>query len=325
MPENMGSLIGWVKIAGTNTGVADATVTASPGGETVQTLMYGAQKGRFDMYLEPGQYDLTITKDGYEDSHVYDVNIYDDQETNVGDIGLTPINEPPVAVLTITPTSAKVGEVVNFDFLDSSDPDGDSLEYRLRWDSDTEPGNNEWSTDWFTDTSKTHIYDTAGTKTAWLQVKDSKEATDTTSVSIVINPVVWVSPNSDEYNLWWSDRSNAYDDDEGSSSYFGKPLDSGWCDSALVLKYNNPVDCDGFRIKAKNYDHLEKMKIVLYSSSNQKYSKEFSIWEYHVSWTYQEISDLLNIDRVEISFKLEDGYKFGSHYAHVYEFDLREI
>lgn len=324
MPDNMGSLIGWAKIDGTDTGIPDATVTAIPGGESVQTLEYGAQKGRFDMYLEPGEYDLTITKDGYEDGHVYNVNIYNDQETNIGDIGLVPINEPPVAVLNVYPTSANVGEIVTFDFSDSFDPDGDAIEYRVRWDSDTEPGNNDWSTYWFTDNSKTHIYDTPGTKKAWLQVKDSKEATDVTSVNIVINPVNWVSPDSDEYNLWWKDRYKAHDEDESSSSYYGKSLDSGWCDYNLVLTYNNPVDCNGFRIKAKNYDHLEKMKITLYDGGNQKYSKEFSSWEYHVHWTYHLTSDLTDIDRVKISFKLESGYKFGSHNAHVYEFDLRE-
>jgi PKD repeat protein len=88
-------------------------------------------------------------------------------------------NNPPVASLTYSPTGPGVGETVNFDGSGSTDPDdGDSVdEYYFEYGDGGDSG-------WTTSYSVNHAYNSAGTYTARLRVRDS-HGTESTSASQV--------------------------------------------------------------------------------------------------------------------------------------------
>ncbi len=88
------------------------------------------------------------------------------------------------------PYSADVGETVTFDASNSSDPDGDVLQYR--WDFDyTGPLDVFWDTGWLDSPTVDHIYDTEGTYTLKLQVREKdtilhKKDNDSTTVNVAV-------------------------------------------------------------------------------------------------------------------------------------------
>lgn len=92
----------------------------------------------------------------------------------------TPINQPPVAVVTATPLSGTEPLVVSFDAGGSSDPDGTIASYTWNFgDGGTATGS-----------TVQHIYYATGTTVTYvatLTVTDNLGGTSTSSVSIVVN------------------------------------------------------------------------------------------------------------------------------------------
>ncbi len=84
------------------------------------------------------------------------------------------------------PYSGDINEQITFDASGSSDPDGDSLEYRWNFD-----GGLLWDTSWSSSPTASHSYDQEGTYTVKVQVRDGNgivyRDTDTATVT-VINP-----------------------------------------------------------------------------------------------------------------------------------------
>jgi PKD repeat protein len=89
-----------------------------------------------------------------------------------------PVNQPPVARATATPTSGAAPLSVAFDGTTSSDPDGSLV--GLAWafgDGATATG-----------PTASYTYSTAGSYTARLTVTDNQGATGTTTIPITVNP-----------------------------------------------------------------------------------------------------------------------------------------
>ncbi len=88
-----------------------------------------------------------------------------------------PPNQAPSAVFDITPsTGALVGEVVDFNAIDSRDPDGVLDEEHFKWDIDASDGVDFESPD-LQGKSVQWTYEATGQYTITLQVEDSKGAT----------------------------------------------------------------------------------------------------------------------------------------------------
>ncbi|UCC94159.1 MAG: PKD domain-containing protein, partial [Thermoplasmata archaeon] len=79
------------------------------------------------------------------------------------------LNRRPEATFNYTPENVSVGEVVTFDASDSSDPDGDSLDFEWDFDTDGLPETDK------TGEIVTHRYNSSGTFTVTLQVRDGNQ------------------------------------------------------------------------------------------------------------------------------------------------------
>ena len=97
-----------------------------------------------------------------------------------------PINQPPIAVMTATPSSGPAPLTVSFDGSKSTDPDGTVSS----WDWSFGDGTSG------TGPAITHLYSTPGTFTASLTVTDDGGASSTTTFSIVVNPLVPPAPSA---------------------------------------------------------------------------------------------------------------------------------
>ncbi len=94
-------------------------------------------------------------------------------------------NRAPEAALILSTTDVEVGDTVTADGSGATDPDGDTLEYRVDWGDGDE-------TDWSDAPSTTHAYLTEGTYTVTLEIRDpgGLSATVTADVTVEAPPVV---------------------------------------------------------------------------------------------------------------------------------------
>lgn len=88
----------------------------------------------------------------------------------------TVANESPVAVINASAVTAEIGDTISLNATDSTDADGSIASY-------------QWSTGETTETIQVS-FDTAGTHLVNLTVTDDLGATNTTSISIKVNPAV---------------------------------------------------------------------------------------------------------------------------------------
>jgi PKD repeat protein len=129
---------------------------ATATGETVSHVYTSANSFRVT---------LTVTdNDGNKDTR--------EQTVTVGE------NQPPTALFVISPTSGKVGDTINFNASQSSDPDSDTLSYQWDFgDGNTGAG-----------VTTSHTYTSAGTYSVVLTVTDDSGNTASTSRTITIDP-----------------------------------------------------------------------------------------------------------------------------------------
>ncbi len=332
--DTTGTLHGWVIDPHTGEGIGGAVVSTDVGGYSVTTLEYGAQVGRYEMEVEEGTYVLTATHDEYLTNSTDPITVSRGDWTNI-DIPMDIDNAAPVAVISGS-YYVDIGENVVFDPWSSYDPDSPDDEIvEQRWLWSGTPGSG-WSIDWIPFDADTqtevpsHVYQDPGDHTACLQVKDSYgwESNIATVTVHVSDDSSWKSPDTSSYTLYWADRTKAYDENDDSYAYYHNPTDTGWSNKPLRLNLNSKISCDGFRFKAKKYDHLEMVRVELFDGDDLKFSQDYSSWEIRWYWSNFNIGTVSGIDRADIYFKLESGYTFGGldpHWACVYEFDFKKV
>jgi endoglucanase len=94
------------------------------------------------------------------------------------------VNQPPVASFTTNKTSGTSPLTVSFDASASSDPEGAALTYTWSFGDGTANG---------TGRTVSHVYNTEGSFNATLTVRDPKNATNSSSVTIVVSKTASVS------------------------------------------------------------------------------------------------------------------------------------
>jgi len=132
-------------------------------------------------------------------------------------------NRAPTASLSATPLSGSAPLTVNFDATASSDPDGDTLQYRFDYDGD---GTAE---DVQSSGNASHVYAAAGTFSAKVTVRDPDGLEDSATVSITVSggtgnqppqAQLSASPTSGEAPLEVSfDASSSTDPDNNIERY----------------------------------------------------------------------------------------------------------
>ncbi len=153
-------------------------------------------------------------------------------------------NRPPVASLSHSPTDPSIGELVTFDGSGSSDPDdGDFVDmYYFEWG---DGGNSGWRTS----SSASHSYNSAGTFTASLRVRDSdgleSNNPDTVTVRVSSVPtnraptaVLSANPTTADTGQDIAFNGGSSSDPDGSvADYwfdFGDGTNTGWLATASV-------------------------------------------------------------------------------------------
>lgn len=134
------------------------------------------------------EYDYEWDTDGQFGTHSIQAKAYDinDNLGNSGIIYVTITNEIPVALFTVLPTSGDTSTVFQVDASTSSDTEDDGTVLEVRWDWEAD---GTWDTGYRTVKTAEHQYAVDGTKRIRLEVKDSDEQTDTTSLQIIVDSV----------------------------------------------------------------------------------------------------------------------------------------
>lgn len=137
----------------------------------------------------------------------------------------------------------------------------------------------------------------------------------------------WISPTGNISNDW-IDEENAYDDDTETCAVF-KESQNGWSEP-LILTLGEVIKIKGFRIRARNEEHLDKMRIRFYheevgeDDAYGEYEREFDDWG-NDKWKYVDFEGIEyeEVNKVEIEFHEDAPYTgFSVHKAKVYEFDF---
>ena len=93
------------------------------------------------------------------------------------------INYAPTAVVTLESAAGDLSTVFSFDATESHDDEQETDVLEVRWDW---TGDGVWDTDWSTDKTETHQYDTTGTYTVRVEVRDSWGSTDTAETQVEV-------------------------------------------------------------------------------------------------------------------------------------------
>ncbi|TSA39047.1 MAG: hypothetical protein D4R64_00920 [Porphyromonadaceae bacterium] len=105
---------------------------------------------------------------------------------------------PPSAFFEVSSKLAFTGRIVTFNAIASTDPDGDALTLKLRWDFNED---GQWDTNFSTNRIANWIFMESGRKRVWLEVQDQDGLTDQYSDTILI-----FKPNLDSFFVDTRDR-----------------------------------------------------------------------------------------------------------------------
>jgi uncharacterized protein (TIGR02145 family) len=134
------------------------------------------------------EYDYEWNTDSQIGNHSIQAKAYDtnDNVGNSGTIYVKITNEIPVALFTVSPVSGDAATVFHVDASTSSDNEDAATALEVRWDWEAD---GTWDTEYSTVKTADHQYSVDGTMRIRLEVKDTDNQTDTTSLQIIVNSV----------------------------------------------------------------------------------------------------------------------------------------
>jgi hypothetical protein len=162
-----------------------------------------------------------------------------------------PVNNAPDACFVVRPASGTTDTVFQFDASCCSDAEDPVTSLEVRWDWEND---GTWDTDWSTTKTVSVEYDTPGTKTIALQVKDKGERTDKTTRQVeVIEPgCAWTTTYEDLFeSMILSPAWSLLEGDTSVYSLDGEALvvdDSDAYTGGPLLIYEDPLGADTTRI-----------------------------------------------------------------------------
>jgi len=140
--------------------------------DLLQVEVQATSPGEIPIYLE-----VTLMRDN--------AGVSLQPEVESGMISVTSLNFNPTAVAAITGSySGNECQAISFDGSGSTDPDGDSLQYR--WDFDN---NGTWDTDWSVSPRASYTWSDPLSGTVRLEVRDGRGGSDTDVASVTVNDV----------------------------------------------------------------------------------------------------------------------------------------
>ena len=135
------------------------------------------------------EYDYEWDTDSQIGSHTIQAKAYD-TNGNVGNSGTIYVkitNELPVALFTVSPSSGDTATVFQVNASTSSDTEDNVTALEVRWDWEAD---GTWDTDYSTVKTAEHTYSVDGTMRIRLEVKDTDDQTDTTSLQINVDSAI---------------------------------------------------------------------------------------------------------------------------------------
>ena len=233
---------------------ADVTATPDPA-QTNEQITFDAggssdSDGSIDSYEwdfdGDGTPDATgeTTSKSYGSSGEYDVTLTvtdDDDSTDSTTYTVTVENRPPDATYTYTPEQPDVGETVEFNATDSSDPDGSIASYEWDFDGDGRAD--------ATGETTSKSWSTTGTRTVTLTLTDDEGATDSYSTPVTVGTqpptaTFTATTNGDDQPVEF-DASDSSDPDGTVDSYDWEFGDGAAATGATVAHtYGDPGQYD---------------------------------------------------------------------------------
>ena len=95
-----------------------------------------------------------------------------------------PVNHPPVAAVSVSPSSGDVGTVYTFDASGSTDVETPLSDLQVRWDWE---GDGTFDTGWSAEKTATHVYSALGSYSPAVEVKDSGGLTSLAATALVVS------------------------------------------------------------------------------------------------------------------------------------------
>ncbi|PSQ52350.1 hypothetical protein BRD20_07255 [Halobacteriales archaeon SW_8_65_20] len=233
---------------------ADVTATPDPA-QTSEQITFDAggssdADGSIDSYEwdfgGDGTTDATgeTATNSYDSSGEYDVTLTvadDDDSTDSTTYTVTVENRPPDATYTYTPEQPDVGETVEFNATDSSDPDGSIASYEWDFDGD--------ETIDATGKTTSKSWSTTGTRTVTLTLTDDEGVTDSYSTPVTVGTqpptaTFTATTNGDDQPVEF-DASDSSDPDGTVDSYDWEFGDGATATGATVAHtYGDPGQYD---------------------------------------------------------------------------------
>lgn len=177
----MGIIIGVVEDTTGAGAIADVQVSLIDDQDNTVDTNTTNPLGEFEFQTVPvGTYSLHLLATGYADLIVMGVDVMGDV-VDLGTLLLTPINTPPVAHFTVSPTAGNVSVIFEVNASQSSDVEDGASQLRARWDWEDD-GN--WDTTWSYSKMAQHQYATSGNFTIRLEVVDTGGLTDSITLQI---------------------------------------------------------------------------------------------------------------------------------------------
>lgn len=220
--------------------------------------LYDTSKTAEHRYLDSGTYTVTMEV----------VDTSNQTDTTTATVSVVE-NDAPVPDLSVSPTIGTPGTTFSFDASDSEDSQYNVTSLEVRWDWE---GDSVWDTAFEVDKTVTHQYESPGTYTATMQLRDpegqTSEATQTILVQESTAPVAILT--SDESSgtfstLFHFDASTSYDNETDASdlyfrwdyNYTGENdilYDTAWGRSTTKSKYFDQTGDVTVRVEVKDED-----------------------------------------------------------------------